>query len=90
VLGDAAAVLPSADALLARIAAREIGGDAMAQTRVARAMALDRLGDAQAAGVEWRLAREAMHGRYGDAHRDVRLIDERIAARTAGAADATQ
>ncbi len=83
VIGDAGSALASSDALLARIAAKEIGGDAVAQTRIARALALDRLGDAEAASAEWRLARETVHGRYGDAHRDVLRLDELIARRAA-------
>jgi hypothetical protein len=72
--------------LLARIAADEVGGDTTAQTRIARAMALDRLGDAEAADADWQLARAAMRARYGDAHRDVVRLDEQIARRAAGGA----
>ena len=81
ITGDARAALAASDALLAKIAANDIGGEATAQAHIARAMALDALGDKAAAGSDWRLAREALHARYGDAHRDVRLLDERMGPR---------
>jgi len=83
--GDPRAALAAADRLLATIAAGRLGGEAPAQARIARAMALDRLGDPAAAGVDWQLARDAMRERYGDGHRDVRQIDERMSRRAAAA-----
>ena len=84
-VGDPRDALAAADGLLAAIAASGLGGEAPAQARIARAMALDSLGDPAAADVDWQLARDAMRERYGDGHRDVRQIDERISRRAAAA-----
>jgi hypothetical protein len=79
-LGDGAVALAAADALLARIADGQLGGEAPAQAHLARAMALQATGDAEAARREREAALAALRARYVESHRDVRRLAALLAA----------